>query len=674
MLAALGCSTNKEAPDLAEPAPEKRLPASEKEPIATSAACQPEAPTPVGESQALLLAIGACDLQGLERAIAAGSDVNGLVQSGRTLLMPLAAAMRDCKKKPAFRLEAIKALYEAGAAPHLTPHDFEPRFGSSKSIFDSAIAVGSPEILEVLLQDPERILCLDRYRGSPLERALVSLQRTIKRMKQYPSARSTLKLKALQPMWDMLLSPRVIEELITKIEPTRLRRFILEGDVDLLELLKTHGINLESSAGEDGRSLAHHAVAYPEVGGNLLKTLAESNVALTRKDSAGVTPLMLAALHGKMDIVRTLLNTEVDLTAVSKNGWSAVSFSRAAGHEKIATLLEMSGGTDPLRVDVPLAHLPRLQLFGDPTMRALDAITDYAGWEHSHPNQLGKDGTTIINHGSIGFRPDATVAQVNEVLKARDATIGSMLSGVVSILVSIPAQPKHVDAGEVKRQFEAFAQVASYSPDHVMTNRPKYVDYESCSEAAKRVIDAKHVAHSEIAGCSSESFDLKGTGPVEHVIIQHGKGMDCPSGCFYKSLAVVIDNKGHISEVPRRLALRAESDLAKMALRFWSHHRKVSAKPDTRDVFKLGNPVECDGQGVPAGKPKLIKGQESLHWRFEMSRTYECWTMGRTIGSGRGTEKLSFEISGALTVLGERDGGHIESNLDELVVRRIAKK
>jgi hypothetical protein len=289
---------------------------------------------------------------------------------------------------------------------------------------------------------------------------------------------------------------------------------------------------------------------------------------------------------------------------------------------------------------------------------------------------LDKDGSTVINHGSIHFKLGTTVEQVNQVLESRGARIGSSLQGVLELLVSIPQQPEAVDAEEVKRQFEAFAQVRSYSPDYVMSYGPKYVSYESCPDAAKKVIDKKGVSHSEIAGCSSEQFALKGTGFVDHVIVSHGKGMDCPSGCIYERLAVIVDPNGRMLEPPRRpdRVFRSEVDLARSALEIWVYHRKTSASPEAKNIITLVNRAECADLKAPVHKPELLSSPTGLHWRMTLSRTYDCWAMGHTTANDHGTQKLSFQVSGALTILRDLDGGRVEWNLDDLVVREVAGK
>ncbi len=396
--------------------------------------------------------------------------------------------------------------------------------------------------------------------------------------------------------------------------------------------------------------------------------------------SAGVTPLMLVALHGKKDEVRTILATGASVKATSVGGWSAVTFARAAGHEDIAKLLEASGATDPLSIQAPGDDAPMEALVGDPSMPALYAIVDYEGRLQAHPYEM--EGSFIVNHGSIAFHLNATVREVNEVLKARGARIKDMLPGRLMISISMASKPG-MDVNSTTKEFDAFTQVRRYTPGMVMTNGPSYVPYESCPKSAKVVVKTKGIDHAMIASCTSESFDVEGVGPVDFVSISHGKGMDCPSGCMYDQAYVAVDAKGHEFEVARNHLhwLAKESDLASKALGLWYYEhvelpdsklpkrsrREPNIVVEQAKVITKKSRVECESHDAMSAKPQLVKGDSVFGWRRQLSQPYQCMISGYT--ASKEFVKLNFEVSGALETFKEQN-----RNFDDLVVREIANK
>ena len=70
-----------------------------------------------------------------------------------------------------------------------------------------------------------------------------------------------------------------------------------------------------------------------------LNGLIESDSEVEIIDQQGVTPLMLAATKGNLEIVKLLLAKGADITKTSKEGKTALNYAMANGHIKITTIL-----------------------------------------------------------------------------------------------------------------------------------------------------------------------------------------------------------------------------------------------------------------------------------------------------------------------------------------------
>ena len=69
--------------------------------------------------------------------------------------------------------------------------------------------------------------------------------------------------------------------------------------------------------------------------GQLLATGADPNV----RGQAGLTPLISAALGGKADIAKLLVDKGVDVNAKSDNGMTPLMVAASQGHKEVAQLL-----------------------------------------------------------------------------------------------------------------------------------------------------------------------------------------------------------------------------------------------------------------------------------------------------------------------------------------------
>lgn len=75
---------------------------------------------------------------------------------------------------------------------------------------------------------------------------------------------------------------------------------------------------------------------------------------------------------------------------------------------------------------------------------------------------------------------------------------------------------------------------------------PTYMSIEDCSIRAQNVF--KEYGLTKIHSCDEEILMYEGQ-EVSLINIQHGPGMDCPSGCFYMHLDVLYINENNIMRV-----------------------------------------------------------------------------------------------------------------------------
>jgi ankyrin repeat protein/CheY-like chemotaxis protein len=126
------------------------------------------------------------------------------------------------------------------------------------------------------------------------------------------------------------------------------------GSVEAVNCLITHG----GSASCLAAALRLAAVAGKTAAVGALLVAAAP---LEGRDDDGFTPLMLAALNGRLDTLRLLLDAGADIRAVSGNGMSALDCARVQDHEPMAALLRERGVARGARSD-PEARPARKRL------------------------------------------------------------------------------------------------------------------------------------------------------------------------------------------------------------------------------------------------------------------------------------------------------------------------
>jgi len=109
-------------------------------------------------------------------------------------------------------------------------------------------------------------------------------------------------------------------------------------DMDLLMLLIDNSADI-FDFDEEGVSIFDMAITYDNI--EMVKYLIEKgmNVNQTNRRS-GFTPLMAASCYGRVEIVKILLENDVDQNAKDSKGFSAIDFARKMNKKSILALLD----------------------------------------------------------------------------------------------------------------------------------------------------------------------------------------------------------------------------------------------------------------------------------------------------------------------------------------------
>ena len=126
-------------------------------------------------------------------------------------------------------------------------------------------------------------------------------------------------------------------------DETPLMAAALAGDTTIAEVLLEHGADV--MARNRGGLTPLHAAAYAgsaEVARMLLEHGAELE---DRENVAGATPLIVAAEENSVEVVELLIETGADVSAVDRDGFSALTQAWAKQHMDVVRLLKQHGAT-----------------------------------------------------------------------------------------------------------------------------------------------------------------------------------------------------------------------------------------------------------------------------------------------------------------------------------------
>lgn len=135
---------------------------------------------------------------------------------------------------------------------------------------------------------------------------------------------------------DALLKAGANVEALTKISTARnaLEIAIGYGRLECIQQLVEHGVSIKANESESLEKAIYSN--QPAALSKLIELGADPSISLNQR---GKTPLMLASSLGFIEMVRVLLQSEVDRNAMDSAGQTALNIAEQEEHQEIVTLL-----------------------------------------------------------------------------------------------------------------------------------------------------------------------------------------------------------------------------------------------------------------------------------------------------------------------------------------------
>jgi len=235
-------------------------------------------------------------------------------------LTPLMLAAREND------LESARLLVKAGA-------DVNAQAGDGKDALSLAFFDGSYDVADYLLDSGAKVNQADAQRFTPLFWAVD--RRNMETAPNFPWMETRDPLPLIKKLLDAGADPnalinstpraRMREGSPRLVYATALMRAALAGDVELARLLLSHGANPRITSKDRETTLmaacgtgfinGYHRQRSPAERLELVKLLVESGEDVNAADNYGITPLMVAANLGDIEIVKYLISKGADLAA-----------------------------------------------------------------------------------------------------------------------------------------------------------------------------------------------------------------------------------------------------------------------------------------------------------------------------------------------------------------------
>jgi ankyrin repeat protein len=223
-------------------------------------------------------------------------------------------------------LESAKLLVKAGA-------DLNAQSGDGKDALSLAFFDGSYDVAEFLIDNKANVNQADAQRFTPLFWAVD--RRNMETAPNFPWMETRDPLPLIKKLLDAGANPnalinstpraRMREGSPRLVYATALMRAALAGDVELAKLLLSHGAD-PSIISKDRETVlmaacgtgfinGYHRQRTPAERLELVKLLVELGQDVNAGDNYGITPLMVAANLGDLEIVKYLIAKDADLNA-----------------------------------------------------------------------------------------------------------------------------------------------------------------------------------------------------------------------------------------------------------------------------------------------------------------------------------------------------------------------
>jgi len=223
-------------------------------------------------------------------------------------------------------LESARLLVKAGA-------DINAQSGDGKDALSLALFDGSYDVAELLIDSHAKVNQADAQRFTPLFWAVD--RRNMETAPNFPWMETRDPLPLIKKLLDAGADPnalinstpraRMREGSPRLVYATSLMRAALAGDVELARLLLAHGADPHIISKDRETTLmaacgtgfinGYHRQRSPADRLELVKLLIESGEDVNAADNYGITPLMVAANLGDIEIVKYLISKGADLGA-----------------------------------------------------------------------------------------------------------------------------------------------------------------------------------------------------------------------------------------------------------------------------------------------------------------------------------------------------------------------
>jgi ankyrin repeat protein len=223
-------------------------------------------------------------------------------------------------------VESARLLVKAGA-------DVNAQAGDGKDALSLAFFDGSYDVAGFLLDSGVKVNQADAQRFTPLFWAVD--RRNMETAPNFPWMETRDPLPLIKKMLDAGADPnalinstpraRMREGSPRLVYATALMRAALAGDVELAKLLLSHGADSRISSKDRETTLmaacgtgfinGYHRQRTPAERLELVKLLVDSGQDVNAADNYGITPLMVAANLGDIEVVKYLISKGADLNA-----------------------------------------------------------------------------------------------------------------------------------------------------------------------------------------------------------------------------------------------------------------------------------------------------------------------------------------------------------------------
>jgi len=134
----------------------------------------------------------------------------------------------------------------------------------------------------------------------------------------------------------------------------------------------------------------------------------------------------------------------------------------------------------------------------------------------------------------VGFKETIPESQAREIIGSYGLWVKSILDLTIENEYTIYVYAEVKEGSEFNWICYLLENenVESAELNGIMGESPSYVDFSSCSEASKFVINKQSFPKDQIHSCTSEKNLINGE-EIYYVQISGGAPMDCPAGCIY---------------------------------------------------------------------------------------------------------------------------------------------